>query len=835
MSVFKCKMCGASIKIRGDETVCTCEYCDATQTVPVLDNAKKINLFNRANKHRYNCDFDKAESLYESIVAEYPEEPEAYWGLCLCKYGIEYVDDPLTARKIPTCHRTAFHRIFEDSDFKKACEYADVIALGVYQDEAKEIDRLQQEILEIVSKEEPYDIFICYKETDFAGKRTEDSIIAQDIYNELTQRGYKVFFARVTLDNVLGKKYEPYIFAALNSAKMMLAVATNPEYYETVWMKNEWGRYLALCRNDKLKVLLPLYKNFQPDEFPAAFKGYQALQIGTAAFYQDLLRVAEKVTGKSVSSSTASAANNLGMLFKRVEIFLEEGDWGKADEYCEKILDLDAENSRAYFYKMMTELRIRNESQLEENKALLRQNKNFLNAVRFADDIWAAKLEKAAKQTEYNLAEAILKVAERSEKYDDYERAKKAYETVKGYKDADKKIEICENGIKEAIYRRASKLEQKKQYQEAIEQYREIQGYKDAAKRIEECSNGMKNVIYRWANELAEKKMYQDAIEQYEKIRGYEDVNQKIEKCKEGIYRQANTYFGKKEFETALTLYKIIVDYKDTSQKIEEINNKIKDIRKGEEDLKKYTWKLKSLKNKYEELSPQTHVQFKLLEDYKRELTETDNEIFLYNYNAIAFGMWVLLVPMLFCFTGSSGRDLWGYAMMLLLCPLALCILQWDTSISLGEAIKKNFCLVWDEATGEISKIGSSVLWALSFLLGGVIYNGLEYAMVRIEKNSGILYTIGRSSEWQLAIYYMVWSIILLFMVIIPACKIKARKAQNNLQKQELEKKIKNTLIEIEKQAEQELKELNQQFQQYSEKFDDSEMREVIASIKHKW
>ena len=32
-------------------------------------------------------------------------EAEAYWGLVLCRYGIEYVNDPATGKKVPTCHR----------------------------------------------------------------------------------------------------------------------------------------------------------------------------------------------------------------------------------------------------------------------------------------------------------------------------------------------------------------------------------------------------------------------------------------------------------------------------------------------------------------------------------------------------------------------------------------------------------------------------------------------------------------------------------------------------------------------------------------------------------
>ena len=139
MAIFKCKMCGADLPLEENITVCECEYCGTTQTVPTADNDKKMNLFNRANRLRFANEFDKAAGVFESIVSEFPEESEAYWGLCLCKYGIEYVDDPATAKKIPTCHRTSYDSIFDDGNFEMAQEYADVVARKVYRDEAKAI------------------------------------------------------------------------------------------------------------------------------------------------------------------------------------------------------------------------------------------------------------------------------------------------------------------------------------------------------------------------------------------------------------------------------------------------------------------------------------------------------------------------------------------------------------------------------------------------------------------------------------------------------------------------------------------------------------------------
>lgn len=87
--------------------------------------------------------------------------------------------------------------------------------------------------LEMSRNESDYDIFICYKEKEEhnPNQRTRDSVIAQDLYNELIKRGYKVFFARKTLEGKLGMQYEPIIFSALNSAKVMVVLGTKKEHF----------------------------------------------------------------------------------------------------------------------------------------------------------------------------------------------------------------------------------------------------------------------------------------------------------------------------------------------------------------------------------------------------------------------------------------------------------------------------------------------------------------------------------------------------------------------------------------------------------------------------
>ena len=369
MAVCKCKMCGGDLTITELDKIVVCEYCGTTQTVPSADNEKKMTLFNRANRLRMNSEFDKAAGIYENIIAEFPEEAEAYWGALLCKYGIEYVDDPGTGRKIPTCHRASFEKAARDEYFELAMEYADVIAQKVYRDEAREIDRINEEILSISRNEQPYDIFICYKETDESGNRTPDSVMAQDIYDALVNKGYKVFFSRITLEDKLGLQYEPYIFAALNSAKIMLCVGTKYEYFHAVWVKNEWSRFLRLAAKDKSKVLIPCYRDMDPYDMPDEFRMLQAQDLGKLGAMQDLTRGVAKILGDAPApDGSQPLADSVSMLaaplLKRATMFLHDGNWASADAYAEKVLDLDPENGDAYFVQVLARAQLHDAAEL---------------------------------------------------------------------------------------------------------------------------------------------------------------------------------------------------------------------------------------------------------------------------------------------------------------------------------------------------------------------------------------------------------------------------------------------------------------------------------------
>lgn len=372
MAIFKCKMCGGTLEISEGTTVCECEYCGTKQTLPRLDDDRKTNLYDRANHFRRNNDFDKAIGIYEQILNEDKTDAEAYWSLVLCRYGIEYVEDPGTHKRVPTVNRAQYTSIFADEDYKAAIQYADEYQKSVYEDEAKAIDEIQKGILEISNKEEPFDVFICYKETDKDSHRTQDSVLANDLYHQLIREGFKVFFSRITLEDKLGTAYEPYIFAALNSAKVMVVLGTKQEFFNAVWVKNEWSRYLSLISGGAKKVLIPAYRDMDPYDLPEEFSHLQAQDMSKLGFMQDLIHGIkkmvnsgkEKAAQQSVVIQQSSGNGNINALLKRGNMALEDGEWQKADGFFEEVLNQDAECAEAYWGKWLVKIHKSNVDEL---------------------------------------------------------------------------------------------------------------------------------------------------------------------------------------------------------------------------------------------------------------------------------------------------------------------------------------------------------------------------------------------------------------------------------------------------------------------------------------
>ena len=423
MAIFKCKMCGGDLDVVDGMSVAECEYCGTKQTLPKLNDNEKEIMYDRAGHFRRNNEFDKAMGIYEKILDIDNTDAEAYWSLVLCEYGIEYVEDPSTHKRVPTVNRAQFTSVFMNENYKSAIRYADAYQRSIYEEEAKTIDNIQKGILAISQNEEPFDIFICYKETDANGRRTHDSVLANDLYHQLTQEGFKVFFSRITLEDKLGTAYEPYIFAALNSAKVMVVIGTKPEYFNAVWVKNEWARFLAQIKNGADKILIPAYKDMDPYDLPEEFSNLQAQDMSKLGFMQDLIRGVKKITQKDKKENVViqvadKGHNDAENMVKRAYIALEDGDFQSANDFAEKALDKDAEHAQAYIIQLLVELSLRKEADLEKHNIPLENYKKYIRAYGFAQSEYKdllSKYNKGSFEVYFNETEKKIDITKSSE------------------------------------------------------------------------------------------------------------------------------------------------------------------------------------------------------------------------------------------------------------------------------------------------------------------------------------------------------------------------------------------------------------------------------------
>ena len=296
-----------------DNKVCNCGgtyvnkkgkwVCDSCgRPMPQILDSRENQLLAVAEGKFAQEKFIEAEELYGDIVKSFPSCYPAYWGLTLAKHGIKYVDDLRTGKKVATCWAPEISSIQDDKNYKKVLEIAPTAERGYYEAQGEKIESIRKEWQEKAKKIKPYDVFICFKDTDDETKgRTEDSIELSDLYNNLTRDKYNVFFSRYSLEGITAENYEPYIFQALSTAKVMIVYGSKEEYFESTWMKNEWTRFLhKIADGQKQKnSLLPVVKGCSPSVLPPRLRSLQVLDAGKNTFYSDLTRYIDKVLATS--------------------------------------------------------------------------------------------------------------------------------------------------------------------------------------------------------------------------------------------------------------------------------------------------------------------------------------------------------------------------------------------------------------------------------------------------------------------------------------------------------------------------------------------------------
>ena len=539
MAVFKCKMCGTEIDTEKHGTNNKCEICGAMYAFRPVEQ-RIADWYDEADTLRRDCEFEKAESLYRNIISTDKTQADAYWGAVLCKYCVGCVNDRYMFSRVSICRGTSADSIKSDEDFKLALEYGDKGQKSVYNSEVEEIIRTQKEIFNTMSAEEPFDIFISYKEKDSNGKRTDDSDTAEALYKQFSKDGFKVFYAPVTLNGVnkKGRKYLTNIFAAVNSAKVMFVVGSKPEYFTAEWVKSEWSRFLALTKIDSSKIIIPCFSDMTEGDLPKALEQFQAQNITKTTGIFNVVNTVIEYLRPQQSSSSDPAAN----IKKRAFKFLEKGEWDKAFERFEKVLDeYNTEDAECYLGELMYDLKVKKRKDLGKCSQPFDDNPYYEDACRYDEKI-AAELNGYISEINNRIEEE-----KNSKKYTDAVNklnaatteaeclaAAEIFESIKPYSDSAEKIAECREKANEITYTKAlNKLNAattEAECSDAADIFESILSYSDSAKKIKECEEKGKALTEKkYADTLLDFKAakteaeYKKAGEQFDSVSGYKD------------------------------------------------------------------------------------------------------------------------------------------------------------------------------------------------------------------------------------------------------------------------------------------------------------------------
>ncbi len=630
MNRCRCKNCGYP-RLEFTKSGWKCPACFAEYFEESLPSEAAIQLSSAFSQLSIQ-EFSTAEELFAGIIEKYPRSSDAYWGLVCSRYGIKYEED-FNGKKIPTCCFPTIESFKDDPYYKKALKYADSETAAWYIEQADYIDRVRETWVNHVKDEPDYDVFICYKDSDEQNgiERTEDSKEAAELYWHLKEKGYSVFYSRESLRNKLGLKYEPYIFGALQSAKIMIVFCSKIEYIESTWVKNEWRRYYKKIANGEKRrdSLIVAFSGFSPSSLPGILSSCQHIYSNSKNFFYDIDEKISTVLGDDKAEKehadrrTRQPVSPLHR-HKYKDIIIKptcvskgctehrcacgeayRDSWTQLGDHDFALTDhidptCTQEGRDCYTCSICGE-----------------KNSKIIPALGHKYGEWIESRHPSCERTGVKVRQCSVCGATEESSISMLEH-KWLPPTVRTERDGQKHyIAICElcggekevneaafaeynerirrereEAEREEKYVSAIKLFNEGKYEDAIKAFEKCKGYKESKKQIEKCQASLLELKYANAQKLMSQGQYGKASVIFASLNGYKDSDRKIQECasqrKEQTYNLAIKQFNDGQFGRALATFKSLKGFKDSAEQIRKCESEIK--KKEAEEKARREW-----------------------------------------------------------------------------------------------------------------------------------------------------------------------------------------------------------------------------------------------------
>ena len=333
---------------------------------------------NEAEHHYYeavalysNFEFEKAYDRLSYYLKTFSDDPEAYFLRALAYHKIKFEADTrgkgLTSFNNTPTFFGKMESIKNNDDYISALKIVknNPAKLTYFQSQAEKIENIINGYTRIKQRAgkgqlPKYDIFICYKHTEvhgglpLPGLTTQDYELAKQVYTDLLKKKYNVFLAAHSIPP--GEEYEPYIYNALDTAKILLIISSRKEYIDSPWLKNERIRFKNSHSKDSHTFIL-YGDGFDPStDLPMDLKNIQATHYNPSN-YLVLVEQIDKILDETPSSTNVNydLMRNLEIKKTRLLNMLVnpnknyENYYVDLKKYATDITDFDSENRLAKF------------------------------------------------------------------------------------------------------------------------------------------------------------------------------------------------------------------------------------------------------------------------------------------------------------------------------------------------------------------------------------------------------------------------------------------------------------------------------------------------------
>ena len=497
---IKCKICGEGEfhKIGNREV---CRYCNAAYVAYAPGLEAELRM---AESFRESAQFDVAATLYQKLLRTYEgqELSDVYWGLFLCEQKVMFETDE-HGERFPSFYAITPAAPKESAALQNAIEAArcyDSEKAETYRALAEKITGAKELYRRIHAASKPYDIFICFKRSAADGAVTKDTDLAIDLYNNFA-KNYPIFFSERSLRDVAVRDFEPNIYHALYTAKVMLLLCSKREYLESRWVKNEWSRYHTFAQNPAAgKTVIPIFlENFTPDQLPRELTSYQGLRDDRHLFdelgktLQKILKPVdieaelnkklqavmaqqaeeqrrmqeqqaeerrrmqeqlEKLASRPVTTAAHGNADVETML-QRMRVFLEEKDWQNATHCADRALETDPGNGDAYLGKLLANCKVSVMADLRQCTTPFDTDASYKYLLHFGSANTVETLKEYLAEVKERQRKAAEEAAERERQRKEAERrAREEAERERQRREAERLKKEKERREKEEIERR---------------------------------------------------------------------------------------------------------------------------------------------------------------------------------------------------------------------------------------------------------------------------------------------------------------------------------------------------------------------------------------------